>query len=476
MSLRDRLLLGLTAALGVPSPAAPSTPRMDSFLGTAASSASGAQATAQGFGGGFGRFFNPLTGMGTGRDKATSTRFGVAVQMMEAEATDLYRGEGLAARVIDLPVRESLRQGYTVDFEGSSEADTDGWEADLIIDREGGRGLGTALRRLLTWRDIYGGSALYLICADGRRAWEPLDEDSPRLVGLRVLSRWDLQPPLIWDPDPTSPYEARLWGVRASALRIHPSRLIALGRGSLPSSTPQDTDGWDDSVYVRLWQALAANGTLDQSAVSIVNNFVTPVQKITGLRESLASNGMKLLERMGLQQLVRGQHNITLLDENESFQYLTTSISGLPELLDRFPQRVSAITGIPLTLLMGMSPAGLNATGASDVRFFYDNVVAKYQTDLLYDVIRRVYALAFKSPSGPTQGRAPEKFRLTFAPLYQQTELEKADIALRNAQRDQIYMASGVITADQVRQSRFGQDEGDIDLEPTPAPVPRLVT
>lgn len=446
--------------------------RLDSFVGAAGHADARAQAASGGRTSGLG-WINALTGMGTGTDKSSHTLYGSVAQIMEAEATAIYRGDGLGARVIDLPVRESLRQGYDLFFEGDDDADIEGWEAGLSIDREDQRGLGTALRRLLTWREIYGGSALYLICADGRPSWQPLDELSPRLVGVRALSRWDLLPPLTWNPDPLAPPDTNTYGLRGGSERLHPSRLIVLGRGDLPRSAPTDTDGWMDSLYVRLYNALSSNGTLDSAAVGVVNNFVMPVQKMAGLRESIANGGQRFLERMGLQQLVRSMYRITLLDENESFAYQTTSIAGLPELMDRFPQRVCAITGIPLTLLMGMSPAGLNATGASDIRFFYDNVVSKYQTDILYDVLRRIYTLALRSPQGPTQGREPDKFRLEFRPLYAETPLEMAQRLLVDAQRDNVYIAAGVLTPEEVAVARFADDRGDVELmTPRTAPAP----
>jgi len=156
------------------------TVRLDSFIGAAGGAADvRAQAAAGGRSTGLG-WLNALTGMGTGLDKSAHTYFGAVSQMMEAEATAIYRGDGLGARVIDLPVRESLRQGYVLHFEGDSQADIEGWKTSPSIDREDQRGLGTALRRLLIWREIYGGSAL---------------EAGHRLRVGQLLTRYDLRAP-----------------------------------------------------------------------------------------------------------------------------------------------------------------------------------------------------------------------------------------------------------------------------------------
>ncbi|MDT9702481.1 anti-CBASS protein Acb1 family protein, partial [Streptomyces sp. P17] len=49
---------------------------------------------------------------------------------------------------------------------------------------------------------------------------------------------------------------------------------------------------------------------------------------------------------------------------------------GLPELIEKFLQEIAGASDIPVTRLLGQSPGGLNSTGESDLRNYYDRVNA----------------------------------------------------------------------------------------------------
>lgn len=154
--------------------------------------------------------------------------------------------------------------------------------------------------------------------------------------------------------------------------------------------------------------------------------------------------------------------------EKERFEYVARSLAGMPETLDRLALRLSAGTGIPVTLLMGQSPAGLNATGASDIRLWYDNVRSQ-QNQYLTPRIGRVVRLAFLAKDGPTQGKEPEDWSISWRPLWQPTEKEQAETRYLTMQTDVGYIDRGVLSPRKVAESRFGGDrwsmETTIDIE-----------
>src|SRR4029077_19739346 len=81
---------------------------------------------------------------------------------------------------------------------------------------------------------------------------------------------------------------------------------------------------------------------------------------------------------------------------------------------------------MPVTLLYGRSPAGMNATGESDIRGWYDSV-SDAQHDTLKPRLTRLITLLFLAKDGPTQGRVPDRWCLEFNPLWQPTDKELAD-------------------------------------------------
>ena len=75
--------------------------------------------------------------------------------------------------------------------------------------------------------------------------------------------------------------------------------------------------------------------------------------------------------------------NAVILDRDEMYDKQYTTLAGLPEVIDRFMLQLSGATGIPVTRLYGRSPAGLNATGESDLRNYYDLIEAAQRNRLM---------------------------------------------------------------------------------------------
>ncbi|MDZ7904611.1 MAG: DUF1073 domain-containing protein [Cypionkella sp.] len=83
---------------------------------------------------------------------------------------------------------------------------------------------------------------------------------------------------------------------------------------------------------------------------------------------------MRLLGRLTLAATGKGISGALIMDADEQYEQKSASFGGLPDIMDRFAQLASAATGIPMTLLFGMSPGGLNASGDADIRGYYDRV------------------------------------------------------------------------------------------------------
>jgi hypothetical protein len=130
-----------------------------------------------------------------------------------------------------------------------------------------------------------------------------------------------------------------------------------------------------------------------------------------------------------------------------------------------------------VTLLMGESPAGLNATGAADIRGFYDNVAAWRKSDIepgLKRILKCVLAEArqglgaAESVDGSANAGEPE-WDIKWPSLYQPTDKEKAEVRKIVADTDSVYITSGVLDPTEVTLSRFGEGgwsmETTVDLE-----------
>src|SRR5690606_36742543 len=152
------------------------------------------------------------------------------------------------------------------------------------------------------------------------------------------------------------------------------------------------------------------------------------IWKIKGLAEIVSlDKNEELANRIAAMELARSIVRATVIDsEGEEFERKQTPVSGLPELLDRLATRLAAAADMPVTLLMGQSPAGLNATGESDIRFFYDRISAAQELEIK-PKIEHLVRLLLKSHDGPSKGKEPDKWSVEFSPLWQQSEKEIAE-------------------------------------------------
>jgi hypothetical protein len=103
---------------------------------------------------------------------------------------------------------------------------------------------------------------------------------------------------------------------------------------------------------------------------------------------------------------------------------------------------------------MGQAPAGLNATGESDIRWFYDTVRSK-QSTALRPILNRLVKLLMIADGG----KEPNDWSVSFRPLWQLSPLELADLRLKQSQTDKNYVEMDVLIPEEVRVSRFGGNE-----------------
>ena len=101
-------------------------------------------------------------------------------------------------------------------------------------------------------------------------------------------------------------------------------------------------------------------------------------------------------------------------------------------------QVAAGVADIPVTRLLGQSPAGLSSTGDHDTRNYYDMIAARQEIELRPQ-LERLDRLLLASV-----GVAPGALSFTFRPLWQMDAATKAATALQKAQATGIYAGLGL--------------------------------
>lgn len=410
---------------------------------------------------------NPFLGYGTARDKVAQGVFYASVPLSFGELHAMYYGTDVAAEIVDARPREMFRRGYKVclkaDEKRASEIQKKA-EA-LELDKK-------VLEAIIAGR-LWGGSLLVLGAADtSTDLMQPLDES--RVRELRYLNVVDRRFAHVntWQTDPTKPGygEPESWtisGQDAPPVAVHKSRVIRFVGVDPDQVTRRQFGGWGYSVLQRPYDTVRQFETAFSSAGALLSDASQAVWKIKDLLELIATNREGLQERLALADMSRSAGRGIMVDaESEDFTRVATSFAGVPDTIDRFMMRLAAAAKMPVTLLMGRSPAGQNATGDSDFRAWYDSIASDQHKDLK-PVLLRLYRLLGAGKAAPVEGDAEsdDELEIEFAPLWEPSDAEKRANEKTQAETDKIYFDMGALHPEEITLARFGSGNGKIDID-----------
>lgn len=409
---------------------------------------------------------NTASGHGTSRDRRMLTRYGVDV-ITDIEAMQLWRGEWLAARIIEKPVSEAFRRSFTLKIDGKNGKATAEKAMKQIEKLD-------AVAKFIAagqYERAYGGAALFpvLLGAVGDLA-TPLPETGVTgVAALHLLEPRELTP-VSWYNDLTSlkfnqpeiyrvtPVASGRSGAMAQQL-IHESRLIIWSGIRVSTQTqPWQRLGWGDSVLGRPRQVMADFGMSWGSAATLLHEFAQGVLKLKGLADILVrKDGEALLaKRISAMDMANSTLKVKVVDSEDDYSRQSTPITGMADFLVQFAQLISAAADMPMTVLFGMSPAGMNATGAFDQAGWYDRI-STLQTAYTPRV-EQLLRLILRSSTGPTAGREPPTWSAEWLPLHEQSDEQRATTRKVVAETDQIYFNMGAASSDTIAKSRWMGD------------------
>ncbi|KAF0675083.1 DUF1073 domain-containing protein [Profundibacterium mesophilum] len=376
---------------------------------------------------------NLVSGMGTGRDKATGASY-THRGLSPAEIMTAYKGSALVRRVVDLPAEDAVREWR----EWQAEADQIS-RLEAEEDRLGLKGKVLEARKLAR---LMGGAAIMIGdgATDPAKPLQPARSANGGLRYLTVLEQDEIAPgPLGMDvmrPDFRLPL---YWTVNGTAQRIHPTRL-AMFWGMPRLGTMHDAStmaGRGGSVLNGMLETVRNVDEVAANVLSLVYEAKVDVFGVPNLMENLRSRGDRyaeeVLSRTRLAATAKGINGMLIRDAEETYEQKSASFGALPDVMDRFMQLASAASGVPMTLLFGISPGGMNATGESDVRAYYDRVRVQQSLYTGPAMAALDEALIYSA-----LGERPRSLHYTWRPLWQPTAAERANVGKTVAETMQI--------------------------------------
>lgn len=371
------------------------------------------------------RLVNLVSALGTAKDKSTASAYYFR-ELDPSQIIAAYRSDWIARKVVDIPAFDMIREGRNWQAKDTDIEKLEAEEARLQV--------WPKLAKVIKLARLYGGSALILGTGDANTS-QPLRPESIDQGGLdfiHVASRWEITAGQI-NRDPASPG----WGEPedytmsssvGSGLKLHPSRVIPFIGAEVPDLAL--TTAWGDSVLQALDDAIKNAGLASGGIAQLLQEAKVDVFKIPGFMAGMGDEAyrQKVIDRISLANQAKSITNGLLMDKEEDYQQKQISFSQLPEVLSLYLQIAAGAADIPATRLLGQSPGGMNATGASDMKNYHDRLAAD-QEMTLRPRLERLDEVLIRSALGT---RPPEIY-FEFAPLEQMSEREEAEIFEKKA-------------------------------------------
>lgn len=395
---------------------------------------------------------NLVTGLGTAKDKHVALRH-VFTGLDRVEIDAAYRGDWVAKKIIDIPPHDEVRNGR--DWQAEND------QIEKIEAEEKRLQLWPKVLRARRLARLYGGAAIYIGVADGdpRLPLRPDAIGKDGVLYLHVLSRYDLSILNDIDRDVTSEHygEPEFWQVRgnggANAI-IHPSRLIRFVGAALPDLETAPEPYWGDSVLEAAMDAVRNLGLSQQGVAQMLNEAKIDVIKVPHLMASLSDPEYegRLRQRLQLANMMKSSVNALVIDSEEEWDQKQISFATLPDVMDRYMQAAAGAADIPATRMLGQSPQGMSATGESDYRNYLDRIAAGQELELR-PTLEPLDECIIRS----ALGSRPADIHYTWAPLWQASEKDAADIALKKAQAFKVDVDSGLMPDSALSKARINQ-------------------
>jgi len=318
----------------------------------------------------------------------------------------------------------------------------------------------TALRERvnegLRWGRLDGGAAAGLIMIRGQEGMlgQPLELESiypGTFQGLYILDRWQGVVPgmeLVFEGGEPVPAYYSITDARGNTVaKVHHSRLVRFTGRDLPFLERVAELYWGESEVEALYNDVVKHDNVAANMAALTFRANVDTMEVQNLDQLFSVTSGEQQRRfwnvMQAQSVMKSNFGMQLVNRGDQIKNTQYTFTGLQEVYDSMCLDLSGASRIPVTKLFGRSPAGMNATGESDLRNYYDYVDTLREAKLRPILEKLLPVLAMSA-----WGAVPDGLDITFPPLWTPTAAEVAEIALKKAQAIRDTFQAGLFRAD----------------------------
>ena len=348
--------------------------------------------------------------------------------------TVMYRESWLAMRIIDMPSEDMTRSWYKP---LTAEMEED--DLDALRRLEAKHSIKQEIANAIRWARLYGGSiAVIAIRGQEDQMDQPLDLEDVLpgdFRGILVLDRAQgVQPSLelvsdLNDPDYGLPmyYSVSLDINGADVLQIHHSRVLRFVGRELPRLETIAENYWGASELEHIYDELQKRNATSANIAQLVFQANVTTLKMGDFGEAMAlgtdDQRKNIAAAVEMENRFRTSYGLQLLSADDTMENHQYTFSGLSDIYEQFMLDICGAAEIPATKLFGRNPSGLNSTGESDLRNYYETI-SQMQERILRPALERLIPIEAMS----CWGYVPEDLDIVFEPIAAATPTERAEL------------------------------------------------
>lgn len=248
------------------------------------------------------------------------------------------------------------------------------------------------------------------------------------------------------DPLKADWYNPDMWFVMGK--QVHVSRLLPfIGRPVPDLLKPAYSFG--GLALTQMAKPYVDNWLQTRQSINDLLSAFSVMVLSTNMSSVLQGGGMEAeMARAAIFNNLRNNRGVFMIDKNEEeFKNVNAPISGLEGLQAQSQEHMSAVCGVPLVKLLGITPTGLNSSSEGEIRVFYDSVNALQEAffrDNLTKVLNFIQLSLFNE--------VDPAIVFKFEPLMSMDDKQIAEARKMDAETAQILIDSGVISPDEERK------------------------
>lgn len=256
-------------------------------------------------------------------------------------------------------------------------------------------------------------------------------------------------------------------GLQKQSLIVHKSRVLRISGKLLNTTLKNYNGGFNESVLNAIIKQFTVYFQSLDSTATMLNTHSIFKYRMKGFSQIAAKHDQSVLNNR-FKSIFNGLGALGALvfdADAEDAEFIQRNFANIDNILAHLKDILATVSDIPANKLFGMGQGSAFSDSGDSDRWEWSNRVLRYQTSKLQRPQTKLFEYILKSKQ--LGAKKVDKWSIAYKPMYELSLKELSAIYKQNADADNIYVKSGVLSPEEVRKSRFEAEQygNNINLE-----------